>query len=101
MTSEGFGEMFEGAGKFPLVSMGAKRRVSRAQTRERGPPSALVEIIKRVHCVSVIWWLILKPLDCYSVIFYKLFQPILATVSLISLILPGTAWDIKLKENNC
>ena len=22
MTSEGFGEMFEGAGKFPLVSMG-------------------------------------------------------------------------------
>ena len=43
MTSEGLGEMFEGdsadtcAGKFPLMSMGAKRRVSRAQTRERGP----------------------------------------------------------------
>jgi hypothetical protein len=30
-----------GAGKFPLVSMGAEQRVSRAQTRERGPPSAL------------------------------------------------------------
>ena len=44
MTSEGLGEMFEGAGKFPLVSMGAERRVSRAQTRERGPPSALAEI---------------------------------------------------------
>ena len=41
MTSEGLGEMFEGdsadtcAGKFPLTSMGAERRVSRAQTRER------------------------------------------------------------------
>ena len=50
MTSEGLGEMFEGdsadtcAGKFPLVLMGAERRVSRAQTRERGPPSALAEI---------------------------------------------------------
>ena len=49
MTSEGLGEMFEGdsadmcAGKFPLVSMGAERRVLRAQTRERGPPSALAE----------------------------------------------------------
>ena len=43
MTSEGLGEMFEGdsadtcAGKFPLTAMGAERRVSRAQTRERGP----------------------------------------------------------------
>ena len=43
MTSEGLGEMFEGdsadtcAGKFPLMSMGAEWRVSRAQTRERGP----------------------------------------------------------------
>ena len=51
MTSEGLGEMFEGdsadmcAGNFPLVSMGAERRVSRAQTRERGPPSALAEIL--------------------------------------------------------
>ena len=51
MTSEGLGEMFEGdsadmcAGKFLLVSMGAKRRVSRAQTQERGPPSALAEIL--------------------------------------------------------
>ena len=42
MTSDGLGEMFEGdsadtcAGKFPLTSMGAERRVSRAQTRERG-----------------------------------------------------------------
>ena len=48
MTSEGLGEMFEGdsadmcARKFPLVSMG---RVSHAETRERGPPSALAEII--------------------------------------------------------
>ena len=43
MTSEGLGEMFEGdsadtcAGKFPLTLMGAERRVSRAQTRERVP----------------------------------------------------------------
>ena len=43
MTSEGLGEMFEGdsadtcARKFPLTSMGAEWRVSRAQTRERGP----------------------------------------------------------------
>ena len=50
MSSEGLGEMFEGdsadvcAGKFPQVSMGGgERRVSRAQTRERGPPSALAE----------------------------------------------------------
>ena len=41
--SEGLGEMFEGdsadmfAGKFPLVSMGVERTVSRAQTREGGP----------------------------------------------------------------
>ena len=53
MTSEGLGEMFEsnsadmGAGKFPLVSKGAKRRVSRARTRERGPPLALAEIINK------------------------------------------------------
>ena len=51
MTSEGLGEMFEGdsadmcARKFPLVSMGAEQRVSRAQTRERGPPSVLAEIL--------------------------------------------------------
>ena len=50
MTSEGLGEMFEGdsadtcAGKFLLVLMGGERRVSHAQTRERGPPSALAEI---------------------------------------------------------
>ena len=50
IISEGLREMFEGdsadmgARKFPLVSMGAERRVSRAQTRERGPPSALAEI---------------------------------------------------------
>ena len=50
MTSKGLGEMFEGdsadmcAGKFMLVLMGAERRVSRAQTRERGPPSALAEL---------------------------------------------------------
>ena len=43
MTSEGLGEMFEGdsadkcAEKFPLVLMGAERRVERAQTQERGP----------------------------------------------------------------
>ena len=42
MISEGLGEMFEVdssdicGGKFPFTSMGAERRVSRAQTRERG-----------------------------------------------------------------
>ena len=51
MTYKGMGEMFEGdsadmcARKFPLVSMGGERRVSSAQTRERGPPSALAEFI--------------------------------------------------------
>ena len=51
MTSEGLGEMFEGdsadtcAGKFPLVLMGSEWRVQRAQTRERGPPSALARIL--------------------------------------------------------
>ena len=43
MTSEVLGDMVEGdfadtcADKFLLTSMGAERRVSRAQTRERGP----------------------------------------------------------------
>ena len=56
MTSEGLEEMFEGesadalAGKFPLVSMGAERRVSHAQTREQGPPSALAEIVYPYNC---------------------------------------------------
>ena len=42
--------MFEGdsadtcAGNFSLMSMGAERRVSHAQTRRRGPPSAPAEI---------------------------------------------------------
>ena len=63
MTSEGLGEMFEGdsadtcAGKFRLVLMGAERRVSRSQTRERGPLSALAEIRKLtviyVCCVGI------------------------------------------------
>ena len=45
MTSEGSGEMYEDnsadtcAEKFPLTAIGAERRVPRAQTRERGPPS--------------------------------------------------------------
>ena len=38
MTSEGLGEMFEGADTC------AERRGSRAQTQERGPPSAPAEI---------------------------------------------------------
>ena len=51
MTSEGLGEMFEGnsadrcARKIPLVQRGAERRVPRAGTRERGPPSALAEFV--------------------------------------------------------
>jgi hypothetical protein len=50
MTSEGLGEMFEVdsadmcAGKLLLVSMGAERRVSRGQAKERGLPSTLAEI---------------------------------------------------------
>ena len=50
MTSEGLVEMFEDdyadtcAGKFPLMSMAAERRVLRAQTLEREPLSALAEI---------------------------------------------------------
>ena len=66
MTSEGLGEMFEGdsadmcAGKFPLVSMGAEQRVSRAQTRELGPPSALAEILSVMVCLA---WLIRSDLS--------------------------------------
>jgi hypothetical protein len=73
MTSKGLGEMFEGdsadmcAGKFMLVLMGAERRVSRAQTRERGPPSMLAELSlilgiklmrsKRLKiCLVLIWY---------------------------------------------
>ena len=49
MTYEWLGEMFEGdsaetcTGKIPQVPMGAERRVRRARTWERGPPSAQVE----------------------------------------------------------
>ena len=55
MTSEGLGEMFEGDSadmcteKFPLTSIGAERRVWRAQNRERGPPSARAEIFFTLH----------------------------------------------------
>ena len=62
MTSEGLGEMFEGdsadicAGKFPLVSMGAEQRVSHAQTREQGPPSALAEISLSFLPKGVVLW---------------------------------------------
>ena len=59
MTSDGLGEMFEGdsadkcAAKFLLVLMGDERRVSRAQTRERGPQSVLAEIISDLSYVSL------------------------------------------------
>ena len=52
--------MFEGdpvnmrARKFLLVLMGAEQRVSRAQTRERGPPSALAEILQ-MFLVKLEW----------------------------------------------
>ena len=58
MTSEGLWEMFEGdsadtcGGNLPLVSMGAERRVKRAQTRERGPPSAPAEILSNLVIIA-------------------------------------------------
>ena len=54
MTSEGLGEMFEGdsadmcAGKFPLVSMGGRAEGLACADWERGPPSALAEILEFV-----------------------------------------------------
>ena len=59
MTSEGLGEMFEGdsadtcAGKFPLTSMGAERRVSRGQTRERGPHRHEQKFLSSLHRESI------------------------------------------------
>ena len=46
MTSEGLGEMFEGVftDTFRWCRWRAEQRVERVQTRERGPPSAPVEI---------------------------------------------------------
>ena len=50
MTSEGFGEVFEGdsadtcAGKFPLVLMGGRANSQACADGERGPPSARAEI---------------------------------------------------------
>ena len=47
--------MFEGdfagmcGGKYPLISMGGERRVYRAQTRKRGPPSAPAEILSLLN----------------------------------------------------
>ena len=58
MTSEGLGEMFEGdsadmcAENFRSCRWGAERRVSRAQTRERGPPSARAEFSKSINEAS-------------------------------------------------
>ena len=46
MTSEGFGEMFEGvsadmcADKFPLILMGGRANGQACADGERGPPSA-------------------------------------------------------------
>jgi hypothetical protein len=39
--------------KFPLVSMGLERRVKRAKTRDRGPPSAPAEIDISYHNPSL------------------------------------------------
>ena len=56
-TLEGLGEMFEGysaetcAIKIPLVPQWAERRVPHARRRERGPPSALAEILGVVAVV--------------------------------------------------
>ena len=44
MTSEELGEMFQGAENFPLKSMGAKRRVWRAQTRSEDPVSGNLKL---------------------------------------------------------
>ena len=73
--------MFEGdsadtcAKKFPLVSMGAERRVSRAQTRERGPPSALAEfaivIIASLHFVKIAFRQILNTISLNLSYFLK------------------------------
>ena len=55
MSSEGLREMFEGdsadtcAGKFLLSSMGAERRVSRAQTREREPHRCERKLKKKIN----------------------------------------------------
>ena len=38
---------------FRSCRWGAERRVKRAQTRERGPPSALAEIVAKVVVVVV------------------------------------------------
>ena len=72
MTSEGLGEMFEGdsadtcAGKFPLTLMGAERRVSRAQTRERGPHRREWKFWSYCYsCKPIFVW--------YAMIFYRLF----------------------------
>ena len=67
MTSQGLGEMFQGdyadmcAGKFPLLSMGAEQRVSRAQTRERGPHRREGKFHKRMlfllkASLTFNWW---------------------------------------------
>ena len=51
MTSEGLGEVFQGdsvdmcAGKFSLVSMGRRANGQVCADGERGPPSALAEIL--------------------------------------------------------
>ena len=41
------------AKKIPLVSMEAEQKVKRAQTRERGPPSALAEFEIKITGILV------------------------------------------------
>ena len=44
------------AGKFLLLSKVAEQRVSRAQTQERGPPSALAEILYPTLMLQLAQW---------------------------------------------
>ena len=52
MTSEGLGEMFEGAGKFPLVSMGG-----RAEGLACADPGARTPIGASGNLVGFFFWI--------------------------------------------
>ena len=61
MTSEGLGEMFEGdsadtcARKFSLMLMGGRANSQVCADGERGPPSALAEIVSILIFNSLGW----------------------------------------------
>ena len=68
MTSEGFGQMFEGesadmcAGKFLLMLMGGRANGQACADGERGPPSARAKILSNIPKILGVY----SPMICMN-----------------------------------